>query len=228
MYVEYNSTFCSTWSWKGSCTQDNASKGSQLAWHFLNVPDAEAAELQHLIQMGQKTSCCSTQSLKRWPRFDRFDRILVLKSSIAARGCGYWAERGAAKMQQLVAQQLQISRRQGCDVVWIGGIRFDLATVSSSGFKQPKSGSCWGTLAMCILTIFQPLKSQTFQLGFAFAKNWNHFDISVSFERWHCGLGRDIQPSLPELALRCGLFGMSIATGVRSWGFSSLSPSSLN
>ena len=61
---------------------------------------------------------------------------------IAARGCGYWAERGAAKMQQLVAQQLQISRRQGCDVVWIGGIRFDLATVSSSGLKQSKGGSC--------------------------------------------------------------------------------------
>lgn len=54
------------------------------------VTDAEAAELQHLIQMGQKTSCC-----------------------------GYWAERGAAKMQQLVAQQLQISRRH------LGDVHFD-------------------------------------------------------------------------------------------------------
>lgn len=175
MYLEYNSTSCSTWSWKGLCTQDHAFKGWQLAWYFLNVPDAEAAELQHLIQMGQKTSCCSTQSLKRWPRFGRCDRILVLKSLIAARGCGYWAERGAAKMQQLVAQQLQISRRQGCDVVWIGGIRFDLAT---------KSGSCWGTLAMCILTIFQPLKSQTFSVRFCLSCLVGiTFDISVSFER---------------------------------------------
>jgi len=48
----------------------------------------------------------------------------VLKSLIAARGCGYWAERGAAKMQQLVAQQLQISRRQGC-LLWFGLEEFD-------------------------------------------------------------------------------------------------------
>eukprot|EP00438_Fugacium_kawagutii_P010055 Skav204550 [mRNA] locus=scaffold3346:126542:150103:- [translate_table: standard] len=45
-------------------------------------PDVEAKELVRLMESGQKTSCC-----------------------------GYWAERGAAKMQQLVAKQLQISRR---------------------------------------------------------------------------------------------------------------------
>ncbi len=186
MYVEiicrvYNSTFCSTWNWKDLCVQRMKAENDISA--FLNVPDAEAAELQHLIQMGQKTSCCSTQSLKRWPRFDRCDRSAA-KSLIAARGCGYWAERGAAKMQQLVAQQLQISRRQGCDVVcwayarWHGHHATDWRnlirpgynrTVFSSSFKQTKSGSCWGTLAMCILTIFQPLNSQTW-LGFAFAQ----------------------------------------------------------
>ena len=61
-----------------------------------------------------------------------------------------------------------------------------------------------------------------FQLGFAFCCLVGiTFDISVSFERSAAHIVALVLPSShpgSSIALRCGLFGMSIATGVRSWG----------
>ena len=66
-----------------------------------------------------------------------------------------------------------------------------------------------------------------FQLGFAFlAKSWNHFWHQCFLWTQSCTYdivasvlhGLAIELSLPEFVLRCGLFAMSIATGVRSWG----------
>ena len=91
--------------------------------------DSEAAELEHLIQRGQKTSCGSTQSFDMiWCHSfagkPQSKGVLQSPSGLQAAqaamhwGCGYWAERGAAKMQQLVARQLQISRRRGWRIHW--------------------------------------------------------------------------------------------------------------
>lgn len=87
------------------------------------VTDSEAAELEHLIQRGQKTSCC-----------------------------GYWAERGAAKMQQLVARQLQISRRH------LGDVHFDNITAVRAVRDEH---SLWSGIAVLYL---EDLESSQVQL----------------------------------------------------------------
>ena len=70
---------------------------------------------------------------------------------------------------------------------------------------------------MCILTIFQPLKSQTFSVRFCLSCLVGiTFDISVSFERSVVALVLPSSHPGSPIGLRCGLFGMSIATGVRS------------
>lgn len=84
------------------------------------------------------------------PQEEAQETVRVFEHAVTGRG--YWAERGAAKMQQLVARQLQISRRH------LGDVHFDNITAVRAVRDEH---SLWSGIAVLYL---EDLESSQVQL----------------------------------------------------------------